>query len=218
MARYRANERVKRIARLAVTIGGGMDRLFAIRTDYAMNACRVATPINRDNQSVVSQQGTAVFADDKIANEVFKSWIIDAGRLCDFLMTTMPRSLVVSKQVYQRFVDDFQLTFQALPIWFRKGFRLNRDYYYLVPRQRFDIVDYENAEIIYFDNVIDRRYARRVLTWVVDESKVPSFRIFSDQFGKTIVHQSMKEELEEGGSSGIVFIPLDSLREPLIGT
>jgi len=62
------------------------------------------------------------------------------------------------------------------------------------------------------------RYARRVLEWLIDDTKVPELEVFSDKFGLTIVTESLKNRLEEVGVTGLAFISLGSLKEPLLGT
>ena len=194
------------------------NELFAIRPDYARKPFRIATPWGEDKRSVVTKQGTASFKVGEDSEQLFESKIVDAGNQCDFVLSHSPASLVVANKVFDQFQNDFLSTYESFPLVFELKGNRRQAYRFLVPKQRFDIVDYREADIAYFDDVVDPRYARRVLKWAVDESRVPGNRIFSDRLGRSIVNRSLKQELENGFSDGIVLIPLSSLHEPVLGT
>ena len=89
-------------------------------------------------------------------------------------------------------------------------------YWFLVPLHRYQIVDFDSAELVYFDDIREPKYARRVLRWVVDTSQVPDLQVFSDRMGLTIVTESFASRLKQ--ASGIKLVRLDRLHEPLLGT
>ena len=195
-----------------------LDTLYAIRPDYAKTPFRISTPVNEDNESIVTRQGVASCRVHEDSGQRFKCKITHAGRQCDFALTLLPTGLVMTSRVHEQFRDDLRSTFESFPLVFDWKGKQNQDYWYLAPKQRFDIVDYSAAEMIYFDDIVDPRYARRVLTWAVDPAKVPDHRVFSDKFGRTLVESSLKAELADGYSEGILLTPLRSLKEPLLGS
>ena len=195
---------------------GKLNHLFAIRPEYSEAPCRVGTPVFANGESVVSKRGTAQNLEN--TGEVLATVIVDLGNLCDFLLTLSPPCLVISRRVFDLCQEHFEKAFAHYELQFDYQGEANRDYLFLVPVQRYVIVDFDQAKIAYFDDIVDPRYARRVLEWVIDETKIPELEVFSDRFGLTIVTESLKNRLEEVGVTGSAFISLASLKEPLLGT
>ena len=80
------------------------------------------------------------------------------------------------------------------------------------------IVDFERSDVVYFDDVREPDYARHVVRWVVDDSKIPDVDVFADEFALGVVSDTLRNDMLTLKPTGIMFIALAELYEPLIGT
>ena len=71
---------------------------------------------------------------------------------------------------------------------------------------------------MYFDDVREPDYARHVVRWVVDDSKIPDVDVFADEFALGVVSDTLRNDMLTLKPTGIMFIALAELYEPLIGT
>jgi hypothetical protein len=190
--------------------------LFAVRADYSAAPCCVSTPVLPNGEVAWQNSGIAAENAQEHLDVVLDVELTDSGRWCEFILNHSPPSLTVSESFYQSWASLFDLAFVPFPIRICRRLRTPKFYRFLVPIRRYQIVDFDNAEIAYFDGIREPKFARRVLSWAVDGSRVPELQVFSDRMGLTIVTERFASELNS--VTGVKTIRLDQLHEPLLGT
>ncbi len=190
-----------------------MGDLFAVRPKCSDSPCRISSPTLENGDPVIQKSG--VVAEQLGDVKELTSTISDGGTWCDFLLSLSSSCLTLHDRVYSPLKERFDESFRPFRVILPNH---NRNYWHLVPFERHVIVDFANADIVYFDDIEEPDYAKRVLRWAVDDSKVPETSIFSDELALTVVTDEFRKRLEELRPSGVELIALADLHEPLLGT
>ncbi|GAA5504582.1 hypothetical protein [Novipirellula caenicola] len=164
----------------------------------------------------MQRSGVAIENAEQYLDSPINVVLVGSGRWLNFVANMSPPSLTVSEDFYQSNASALDKAFAPFPIRIPRTLGSSKLYRFLVPLHRYQIVDFDSAELDYFDDIREPKYARRVLRWVVNPCQVPDLQVFSDRMGLTVVTEDFASRLKH--ASGIKLIRLKQLHEPLLGT